>query len=121
MAEEGAKLEEELRAAANVQIAFADKGDQQQRFVDAADYSDEWVEGMRVWYICQANQGAGWPKCNTLISSKQWGTLHEDPLAPKQRWYCGVCGTRYKTNFGLLIEIKHQGLGCYILVDFPPQ
>ena len=42
-------------------------------------------------------------------------------MATRQRWYCGVCGAKYKTKFGLLMEIKHQGLGCYILADFPPQ
>ena len=60
MAAEGARLEDELRAAANVQIAFADKGPDQQRWIDAADYSDEFEPGMRAWYICRSKLGASW-------------------------------------------------------------
>ena len=47
MAEEGARLEEELLKAANKRIAFADKGDQQNAFCYAADYSDEWAHNFR--------------------------------------------------------------------------
>ena len=98
MAERGAQLEEELQRAAQKRIAFADKGDEQDAFCYAADYADEWAENFRAWYICQANQGAGWGTCNTLIESKAWDTLHEDPMATKQRWYCGVCGTSTRRN-----------------------
>ena len=54
MAKRGSDLEDELMAAATRQIAFADKGDLQATFVNAADYSDEWAKDFRVWYICQA-------------------------------------------------------------------
>jgi len=120
MANEGAKAEDALYAASNIQIAFADKGDQQQAFINAADYSDEWAECFRAWYICQAKQGEGWGNCNTLIASKRWDTLHDEPEATWQRWHCGSCGARYKTAFGLLIEVKKGGIGCYILAEFPP-
>ena len=76
---------------------------------------------MRVWYICRANLGAGWGECGTLISSKCWGRLFEDPMASKRRWYCGCCCCRYKTKFGLLIEVISTGVACYVLADLPPQ
>ena len=47
MAKEGAELEDRLQRAAHTQLAFADMGPEQQRFVNAADYSDEWEEGFR--------------------------------------------------------------------------
>ena len=54
----------------------------------AADYSDTWFMtargGMKVYYVCKANI----PKCWTLILSKKWDMLHDDPWAMGQRWYC---------------------------------
>ena len=94
MAKKGAELEDALQRAAHTQIAFADKGLEKQRFVNAADYSDEWAEGFRAWYICRANQGEGWGSFNTFISSKHWDRFRDDPMATGQRWYCGNCGAR---------------------------
>ena len=102
MVEEGGKLEDALWKADNMQIAFADKGDEQQRWINAAEYSDELAPGFRAWYVCMAGCGTGWPRCGTLISSKCWDTFHKDPAASKQRWYCGCCGAKYRTTFGLL-------------------
>ena len=73
-----------------------------------------------VFYICQCNQGAGWGNCNTLIQSKLWGRLHDDPMATGQRWYCRNCGGRYFTKFGVLIEWKLQGVAHYLLGELPP-
>ena len=120
MAAHGAKLEEELQKAAHVRIAFADKGEHQSRFVNAADYADEWAEDFKAWYICHAGQAAGWGNCNTLIQSKLWETLHDDPMATGQRWYCRNCGGKYKTRYGVLIEWKLQGIAHYLLAELPP-
>ena len=86
----------------------------------AADYADEWFKGsagaFRMYYICRA----GNPPCNTLIESKAWDTLKEDPLAVKQRWYCKVCFARYKTRYGCLIEIVRAGVAMYCQAELPP-
>ena len=42
-------------------------------------------------------------------------------MAGKQRWYCGKCGARYMTKFGLLLEVRLQGMAYYLLAQLPPQ
>ena len=51
-----------------------------------------------------------------------WDRRHEDPLAPKQRWYCDTCTARYKTKFGVLCELVHgkSQIAAYALADIPP-
>ena len=125
LCQEGFALEEKLQEAANKQRAFESKGEDQVRFVNAADYADNWVSNeagdqFNVYYICRCDQGAGWGNCNTLIQSKEWDTLHEDPMAVKQRWYCRNCGGKYKTRYGVLIEWKLQGVAHYLLAELPP-
>ena len=72
----------------------------------AADYADEWFQlggiALRVYYVCMA--GPARDPCCTLILSKQWDTLHDDHMAPGQRWYCS-CGARYRPKFGVVCEI----------------
>ena len=56
----------------------------------------------------------------TLILSQKWDRLHADPLQSKQRWYCH-CGARYKTKYGVLVEIQvDEARFCYCLAEFPP-
>ena len=39
------------------------------------------------------------------LCSKRWRRKHSDPLATGQKWYCNVCGTTYKTRYGMLVEV----------------
>ncbi|MFM7988700.1 MAG: hypothetical protein ACKPKO_56245, partial [Candidatus Fonsibacter sp.] len=100
--------------------AFADKSrnlEEQFRWQMAADYSDCWTEirdnkgkligGFSSFYICEWTPNADTEDgCHTLILLKEWNSKHADPLATKQKWYCNICGTKYKTKHGMLIEIR---------------
>ena len=46
--------------------------------------------------------------------------MKEDPNATKQRWYC-KCGARYKSTWGVLIEIVREDVASYCLAEIPPQ
>ena len=96
------------------------------RYMQAAQYSDEWVcnkkngkvlSAFRSFYICLAG---GAQPCYTVMPSKTWRTFHEDPLASKQRWYCVCCGAKYLTKFGMLIEIEIRGVFYYVKAEIPP-
>ena len=67
----------------------------------ASPYDDKF----RMFYICQA--GGQWRRM-TATSYKSY------PLATNQRWYCVVCGGRYKVGFGILIEVKHKDITYFI-------
>ena len=72
---EGFALEERLREAASKQRAFENKGEEQVRFVNAADYADGWVDDgagnqFNVYYICQSDQGAGWPSATPSLEAR---------------------------------------------------
>ena len=104
--------------------AFASKGEQQAAYCRAADYANEWFgtleQKLRVYYVCRAG-AAEWP-CDTLILSKQWHRIHEDPLAPKQRWYCEECHAKYKTRYGVVCELQMgDGNLRYCSAEIPAQ
>ena len=42
-----------------------------------------------------------------MILAESWDRLKDDPAATKQRWYCS-CGARYKTKYGVLLEVGIQ-------------
>ena len=48
------------------------------------------------------------------------GAQAREPLAPKQGWYCTVCGARYKTTNGVLVEFREGETLSYARADFPP-
>ena len=37
-----------------------------------------------------------------------------------RRWYCGICRARYKTKYGVLVEIILNGKAMYCKADLPP-
>ena len=44
-------------------------------------------------------------------------------MATGQRWYCPVCNARYRTTFGLIVEIlgpSGPDSGHYATAEFPP-
>jgi hypothetical protein len=85
----------------------------QWEYMLAAQYGDLWSEvvdsrGQRVgafmsYFCCLA--GPVWERCGTVMDSKSWSRLHDDPLKPRQRWYCNCCLGRYRTRFGVVIEV----------------
>ena len=98
-------------------MAYKDKARSREdlfRYQMAADYSDGWMEvkssqgnlfgGFSSFYICRA--GAVDSQCNTLILNKDWMRTREDIWAPKQKWKCRCCGTRYLRKFGMVVEIR---------------
>ena len=72
---------------------------------------------MRVFYVC--NRKFGEDRCNTIIVSSRWRRMFEDPLASKQRWYCTVCGARYKTSNGVMIQLVCDGVDSFVRATFP--
>ena len=32
--------------------------------------------------------------------------MHDDPLLSGQRWYCPICEGKYKTRFGMVVELR---------------
>ena len=80
-----------------------------------------------MWYVCRGH--TAWDdkknahtECLNIITSKKWGTLYEDPMAPGQRWTC-PCGTRYRAGFGVICEINVKGLAgtIYMKAEVPDQ
>ena len=108
-------------------LAFQTHGkDEQQKFIFASSYSDEWValpadpktgeirSAVRSWYICLSND------CRTLICSKDWDRFNKnDPMATGQRWYCTCCGARYKTAWGQVVEVMHDGDSLFFRAEIP--
>lgn len=120
-AEEGDKLEIEFETAAYKQRAFEGHEDAV-GMRNAADYTDQWFKhaetAFNVYYVCMA--GGEGNTCNTLIQSLDWERLHDAPHATKQRWYC-MCGAKYKTKFGVLVEIvTSASQALYCKADLPP-
>jgi hypothetical protein len=89
---------------------------------NAADYSDRWfknsVQEFRVYYICISG-GTDWP-CNTVIEASAWDRFKEAKEATGQRWYCKMCHAKYKTKYGVLVEMINGTQACYCLGELPP-
>ena len=66
-----------------------------------------------VYFICRSGQ----LPCNIVTQAKAW--TFEDSPALRTRWYCH-CGARYKTDWGVLIEIFKDGVPHYSLANLPP-
>ena len=45
--------------------------------------------------------------------------MKEDECATGQRWYCKICSARYKTKFGMLIEIRNYQHVYFALTKCP--
>ena len=60
---------------------------------------------MRAWYVCMMDGNGQWDPCGTIMPAKHWLRRFDDVGSSKQRWYCVCCGTRFKTKFGMLVEI----------------
>ena len=49
-----------------------------------------------------------------------WDRFKEDPAATGQRWYCKMCHAKYKTKYGVLVEMINGSQACYCLGELPP-
>ena len=96
-------LEPKIEAKSRM-LAWEDKGPEQDEYLRACEYADEWVRWggyrLRSYYKCS---------CGAVISSKTWKTKHADPMASKQKWYCLACGRKYATAMGQLVELLTPG------------
>jgi hypothetical protein len=120
--------------------AFASMPEKQHDMLLASSYSDLWTEvrdgagrlvgGIASWYICLAKTAYGPPpswapqSCLRCTPSKDWGRRHADPMACKQRYYCG-CNSRYNASWGQIVEISRLNKAtqqvdrCYVRADVP--
>ena len=73
----------------------------------------------RALYKCDRKWGE--EICYTFIASSCWQRRFADPLAEGQRWYCTVCGARYKTTSGVLLQFVQDGKEMYSRASFPPE
>ena len=99
-------------------------------FTQPAQYSDEWscnenkngevLPASRTFYVCLAESGEQRP-CYTAMPSKTFGAFSEDPLASKQMWKCVCCNVKYKTRFGVIIEIQVGSNFYYVKAPIPPE
>ena len=125
-------------------LAYQDKGEDQHRWILASSYSDAWTMIMDrsgavigcilSWYVCFGHsRDSGPPRwikcpCCRVLPSKDWDTLHDDPLAPGQRWYCDPksCNTRYKAGWGQLVQVSKRDrktgkmIDMYMRAECPP-
>jgi hypothetical protein len=91
-----------------------------QAHLNASAYDDQFASfrggHFRFFFVCLA----GWAKkCMTLISSKKWRQLYPDqPWASGQRWYCR-CYSRYKSTYGVIVEIRKGTSYYYMRADCP--
>ena len=51
------------------------------------------------------------------MPSKQWKRRFEDIGSSKQRWYCVCCQARFKTKYGMLVEVHTQGVSTFMLAE----
>ena len=63
-----------------------------------------------IYFICQRKwDPEGRERCNAASKADGWIPKSDDPNARAQRWYCPVCGCRYKAAYGVLVEILLKG------------
>ena len=58
--------------------------------------------------------------CGTLTISAGWKRMIQDPLATKQRWYCPLCGAKYRVKFGTYCEWQIGETTYSCLASYPP-
>jgi hypothetical protein len=123
--------EEDAKIGDQLEIDFEETLYKQRAFADhatphlmrnAADYSDRWfkdgIREFRVYYICVA--GHATTPCNTVIEAMAWDRLKTEMEATGQRWYCKMCHAKYKTKYGVLVEMINGKQACYCKGEIPP-
>eukprot|EP00959_Pyramimonas_sp_CCMP1952_P134841 2821739-Pyramimonas_sp.AAC.1 len=51
------------------------------------------------------------------MPSKQWKRKFEDIGSSKQKWYCVCCQTRFRTAYGMLVEVRIKGVSTFMLAE----
>ena len=51
------------------------------------------------------------------MPSKQWKRKFEDIGSSKQRWYCVCCQTRFRTAYGMLVEVRAKEVSTFMLAE----
>ena len=100
-------------------VAFEDKGWEQNDYITASSYADEWacitnenselVACICSWYVCCATTGWDHTKncavmCLSVRPAKDW-IATQDEFFPPTAWFCRSCGARYNRSWGQLVEI----------------
>ena len=111
-------------------LAFKSRGADQGDFCRAADYDDTWtvrydsagkvISALRSWWICLA--GHETTPCCTLILAKHWNRKINKPdgeWVKGQKWQCNCCNTKYKTTYGVLVEIIIKGTPYWCVAEEP--
>jgi hypothetical protein len=89
-------------------------------FVDIKKSTGEVVASMAAYYLCRCKNNTETP-CNTIILSKEWIRKHHlDALKKGQCWYCNICGTTFRSSFGMLIEIFSEEETYYMRAPVKP-
>ena len=95
------------------------------RWWRAGQYSDQVIVdstgtgAFDFWFICKGKNS--WRElCWTVISAGNWNRKYEDPLATGQVWYCPICGCKYSTSWGTLVEWRIGGTAYICLATYPP-
>ena len=105
--EQGEKWSLILTQACESFRAFSSRGSEQRMFCNVADYADTWTENAKgsftAYYVCRA--GPKGSECDCMITSKDWARKFGDPAASRQKWYCGICGSKYRTSFGMVVQL----------------
>ena len=85
--------------------------------------SGEWVNtesgALRAWYLCLQDWGGSYPPCGTVMPSKQFQRQFEEVGVTKQKWYCVCCTTRFRTAYGMLVEVRTKGVSTIMLAEVP--
>ena len=83
--------------------------------------SGEWVNtesgALRAWYLCLQDWGGSYPPCGTVMPSKQFQRQFEEVGVTKQKWYCVCCTTRFRTAYGMLVEVRTKGVSTFMLAE----
>ena len=76
---------------------------------------------LRAWYICMWNGNGQFPICGAVTPSKVWRRKKPEIGATGQKYYCPLCGTRYKTTYGMLVEIRAKEVSTFMRAEISSQ
>ena len=97
--------------------------EQHRMYVAVAQYMDEWCDTgagkLRAYYTCKRDCSGSVPPCGTVIASKMWARKNEDITEKGQAWYCCMCGCKYNTNDGMLVEFYKNGQSYFLWAECP--
>ena len=97
-------------------------------FCRAIDYTDGWFDipgtgsRFRTYYLCKGGVGGGNKiPCGSVQLSSRWARLKDNALVAGPRWYCKVCGSKYRVKYGVMVEMVSNNQTFYMKAEFPTQ